>query len=268
MKISCIIPTKDRCDLVRRAIDSALSQEDDRLEVVVVDDGSVDGTEGVVRTRYPEVRFVRLTGVGQGLARNAGAAISQGDVLMFLDSDDVWLSGHVEDLVTVLGRRDFSVAYGTAETVDKVNGSTFLIPEHGKGPEGDCFAELVRWCFMVPSATAVRREAFMEVGGFISADIAEDWAFFLQLSKRFPFGFAGSHPITQRYLHKGSLCCLADKETIILGLRVIEEVLQDLEPDGMDLTRISCMKQWTQASEEEWSTVQEWYIAMKKGGMV
>lgn len=267
MKISCIIPTKDRCDLVMRAIASTLSQQDDALEVVVVDDGSVDGTEDVVRERYPEVRFLRLSGVGQGMARNAGAEISQGDVLMFLDSDDVWLPGHIEDLITVLGR-DFSVAYGTTRTMDKVNGGTFLIPEHGKGPEGDCFAELARWCFMVPSAAAVRRDAFTEVGGFSSADLAEDWAFFLQLARRFSFGFSGIRPITQRYLHKGSLCCLSGKETIISGLCVVEEILRDLGSDSIGQARIACMKQWTQTRKEEWSTVQEWYIAMKKEGMV
>ena len=89
MKISCIIPTKDRCDMVLRAIDSALSQQADLFEIVLVDDGSVDGTSEVVQERYPDVKIVRLSGLGQGLARNAGVKASQGDVLMFLEEERI-----------------------------------------------------------------------------------------------------------------------------------------------------------------------------------
>lgn len=267
MKISCIIPTKDRCDMVLRAIDSALSQQTDVHEVIVVDDGSVDGTSEVVQKRYPDVELVRLSGLGQGLARNIGVKASQGDVLMFLDSDDVWLPNHVEDLSDVVNQ-GFFVAYGTTRTNDTVNGDSFLIPDNGEGPAGDCFSKLVRWCFLVPSAMAVRRDAFNEVGGFRSGDLAEDWAFFLQLAKRFPFGFAGSDPITTRFLHNRSLCCLSDKKTLVSALCLVEDVLQDLGADKEESAWIACMKQWTQKKEENWNTIQEWYTAMKKEGML
>lgn len=267
MKTSCIIPTKNRCDMVLRAIDSALSQQADVFEVIVVDDGSVDGTSEAVKTRYPDVQTVRLSGVGPGLARNAGVEASHGDVIMFLDSDDVWLPNHVKDLADVV-KRGFFVAYGTARTVDDVGGNTFLIPDNGNGPEGDCFFKLIRWCFLVPSAMAVQRDAFNEVGGFCSAPLAEDWAFFLQLAKRFLFGFAGVRPVTNRFLHDGSLCCLSGKETIISGLCLIEGVLGGLEVAEEETARVVCMKEWTQLKEEDWKTVQDWYVAMKKEGML
>lgn len=269
MKVSCIIPTKDRRDMVLRAIASAYRQHAEWLEIVLVDDGSVDGTADAVRKRYPAVRIVELCGLGPGPARNAGVEAACGDVLMFLDSDDMWLQDHVDSLLCAL-RRGFSVAYGVCQTIDQVGGGSFLIPEKGMGPEGDCFHELVRWCFLVPSASAVKREAFQKVSGFAAGCLAEDWAFFLELAKIFPFGFAGSSPITVRHLHKGSLCHLTGIERIVSGLDLVRQVvLRDSNLINSEaLARIGHIEQWVKEKGEAWTTVQEWYTAMREEGLV
>ncbi len=268
MKVSCIIPTKDRRDMVMRAITSIYAQQVDGLEIVLVDDGSVDGTADAVRDRYPAVRVIELSGVGPGPARNAGADATTGDVLMFLDSDDVWLEHHVDSLVCVLNR-GFSVAYGTTRTVDEVGGGSFLIPDGGVGQEGDCFNGLIRWCFLVPSSTALSREAFQRVSGFSSGLLAEDWAFFLKLARHYPFGFAGGSPITIRYLHAGSLCHLSGADKIINGLQTVKQAVMDCgRLHGEELEMICRIEQWVEEKGIGWTTVQDWYTAMREEGLI
>jgi glycosyltransferase involved in cell wall biosynthesis len=70
MKVSCIIPARDRRDMVLKAIESVLAQEGWVPEVIVVDDGSTDGTKGAVRTHFPWITLISTHGLGPGLARN------------------------------------------------------------------------------------------------------------------------------------------------------------------------------------------------------
>jgi GT2 family glycosyltransferase len=91
--VSVIIPTYNRSDTLPRAVDSALGQTHGRVEVIVVDDGSSDGTPALMEARYgsdPRVRFFRQENAGVSAARNRAMAAATGDYLAFLDSDDVW----------------------------------------------------------------------------------------------------------------------------------------------------------------------------------
>lgn len=264
MKISCIIPTRNRCQMVLAAIDSVMKQQSNGLEIILVDDGSTDNTGTEVDLFFPEVKRVTLNGVGPGAARNAGVEASSGEILMFLDSDDYWMANHVEQLAQIL-KRGFHVAYGVTQTTDDISGADFLIPENGAGIEGDCFQALARWCFLVPSASAVTRKAFFETGGFASISFGEDWLFFLKLAVRFPFGFAGPEPITVRRLHSGSLCCLSDRKKL---LAIIAQVLTFLETEPR-ATSTHCnyfrmLHEWTAANMTQWATVQDWYLSLLK----
>ncbi len=256
--------------MVGKAIDSAQAQGWPGLEVVVVDDGSCDGTAAMVEARYPGVRLVRLPGLGPGAARNAGVEAARSEVVMFLDSDDLWLPGHVAALAEVLGR-GFEVAYGTTENRDAVGGGApFPIPEPDQGEEGWVLAPLLRWCFLVPSALAVRRRAFAACGGFGPEPFAEDWSFFLRLAGRFPFGFAGQQPISRRFLHPGSLCCTTGRRLIGDSLaRLGAEVAAAPWGGQAAARRFVELEAWVRGRQgPEWTTVQEWYCAMREEGLV
>jgi len=254
--------------MVCEAIHSVYAQQWPDLEVVVVDDGSVDGSGKEVATRYPEVKLVRLSGLGPGPARNAGVDAASGDVIMFLDSDDLWLSGHVQGLLAVL-ERGFEVAYGVARTVNLVDDSTFCVPEADEVREGKVLSDLVRWCFLVPSALAITRKAFNACGGFRDYEFGEDWWFLLQLAARFDFGFAGATPITDRRLHDGSICAQADRQTIHSFLnRLHREMLNESWCKPEMAERFSILKEWVRNQKNDWATVQDWYLAMREEGMV
>ncbi len=244
------------------AIESVKQQQYAGIEIIVVDDGSADNTLDAVAALFPGITTLKLDGVGPGQARNAGAAAAQGDILMFLDSDDLWLEDHVQQLLNVFAR-GFKVAYGVARTRHEIGGADFLIPENGAGIEGDCFNALTHWCFMVPSAMALKRETFQEIGGFAPLPFGEDWVFFLKLAARFPFGFAGPRPITLRRLHRDSLCFFSNKKKLLAIISQVLTVLEN-EPRATAAHRRHFKKlhTWTAANTMEWSTVQDWYLSM------
>ena len=105
-RLSVVIPTWNRAHLVCEAVESALGQEGAELEVIVVDDGSADGTAEVIERRFGKsVKLLRMaTRSGVGAARNEGVCQATGDLLGFLDSDDLWLPGKLKAELDVLER--------------------------------------------------------------------------------------------------------------------------------------------------------------------
>lgn len=91
-ELSVIIPTYQRRRLVCEAIDSVLGQDTRRaIEVIVVDDGSTDGTEAALETYHGRIRYIRQVNRGLSAARNIGIEAAGGDFIALLDSDDAWL---------------------------------------------------------------------------------------------------------------------------------------------------------------------------------
>ncbi|SCZ55912.1 glycosyltransferase family 2 protein [Thiohalomonas denitrificans] len=104
--VSVIIPTFNRARRLERAIKSALAQEQYPIEILVVDDHSTDDTEQIIRNlnqRFGKIHYLRNTRKkGPGGARNTGLLAAQGQYIAFLDSDDLWLPGHLQKAVAVL----------------------------------------------------------------------------------------------------------------------------------------------------------------------
>jgi glycosyltransferase involved in cell wall biosynthesis len=104
--LSVVIPTRNRAHLVGEAIESALSQRPGRVEVIVVDDASSDDTANVVTRNFgSNIRLIRLPERrGAGAARNAGIRQARGELLAFLDDDDLWLPGKLNAELPVFKR--------------------------------------------------------------------------------------------------------------------------------------------------------------------
>src|SRR5438045_2859412 len=90
LTISVIIPTYNRASLVPRAVASALANVGPGDEVIVVDDGSADGTREALAPYLDRIRLLEGRHAGAGAARNFGIAAARGDIVAFLDSDDEW----------------------------------------------------------------------------------------------------------------------------------------------------------------------------------
>ncbi len=250
------------------AIRSVKEQKVPVSEIILVDDGSMDGTAEAVRCAHPDVHIIRTGGVGPGEARNLGVRASKSATVMFLDSDDRWLPDHTEALLSLVAA-DFDVAYGVTLTVDSIAGRRFLIPEEGRGVHGACLDALLRWCFLVPSSVCVTRKAFEEAGGFGPQPIGEDWAFFLRLASRFPFGFTDKI-ITERLLHDKSLSYVCANSTAIADiLSVIKNIVRESAPPGSEAHAwIERSEQFAREKAHTWRTIQDWYMALKASGML
>ena len=104
--LSVVIPTWNRAHLVCEAIESAFNQRPGQVEIIVVDDGSTDNTAEVLRRNFgTKIRLQRLSRRrGAGAARNAGIRLATGELIAFLDSDDLWLPGKLDAELCVLER--------------------------------------------------------------------------------------------------------------------------------------------------------------------
>jgi len=103
-RVSVIIPCYNGERYLRETIESVLAQSHDALEIVVVDDGSTDGTADVVRAFEGAVRYERQRHTGAAVARNRGVALARGDVLGFIDADDLWMPCALKRLLAPLER--------------------------------------------------------------------------------------------------------------------------------------------------------------------
>jgi len=266
--ISCIIPTRDRYSFLNRAIDSVLYKQNDNIELILVDEVSLDNNFELIKKNYPFVKIVKTEGLGPGPARNIGVEVASGDILMFLDSDDEWLPNHANILKKLIND-GFEAAYGITRTIDQINGGEFMIPANNTKVYYDCFYNLVRWCFMVPSSVAVTRKAFEKVGGFDSYMLGEDWAFFLKISSEFQFA-STRQIITKRYLHAGSLCCKKGMYRDIINL--LENIRSTLcsidKVDSHNFEFIDIAQQIVIEEGRQWKTFQDFYLALKNRGMI
>lgn len=97
--ISVVIPLYNKAPHIERALNSILSQTIQPIEIVVVDDGSTDGGPKIVENfNYPNIRLIRQEHQGVSIARNRGITESKGGLISFLDADDVWLPGYLEEI--------------------------------------------------------------------------------------------------------------------------------------------------------------------------
>ena len=167
-KVSVIVPTHNRADLLPRAIDSVLAQTYDDYEIIIVDDCSSDGSQEVIAgfsgRRIRSFRHERNR--GQSAAINTGIAHARGEYIGFLDDDDEWLPGKLEGQVELLESSPSTVGlvYGWMDRVDDSDGR--VIPAYRNTVEGDIFESAL--ALRIPGPTIVlliRSSIAREVGG-------------------------------------------------------------------------------------------------------
>lgn len=166
MSVSVVIPTYNRRHIVGEAIGSALAQGAPAAEVLVVDDGSTDGTGAMLARRYgsePRVRVIHRTNGGPPAARNTGVARARGEYVALLDSDDVWCPGYLASQLEVIraANADLVIANGVMEDQD---GDQVLLFDHPEWVLPDSVAAMCTGTWILPSFTVLRREVAAKLG--------------------------------------------------------------------------------------------------------
>ena len=164
--ISVIIPLYNKAKEIRRTLASVARQSVQPLEIIVVDDGSTDGSAEIVEAmNMPLVRLVRQQNRGVSAARNRAMTIARGEWVALLDGDDCWESGYLANVERMIASYPFAAAIGTGFVVD--DGKRLVV---GDTPttEGvvDFFTESMSRYVLLPSATVLRREVALALGGF------------------------------------------------------------------------------------------------------
>ena len=185
--VTVIIPTYNRPAFTRKAIGSVLVQTFPDFELIVVDDGSTDGTPGAVEGFSDErLRIHHMSNRGPGPARNAGIEMASGRYIAFLDSDDVWVPEKLETQLDAMGDRpDYALSH-TEEVWYK--GTRQVKPQriHRKR-DGDLFQWSLKLCSISMSTVVVKRELFDEVGTFDPGlEVCEDYDLWLRVTARHP----------------------------------------------------------------------------------
>ena len=102
---SVIVPLYNKCLYIRRAVESVLAQMVTDFELIAVDDGSTDGSlDALVDIHDTRLRIVRQENTGEGPARNTGMRMARSAWLAFLDADDAWMLGHLDELIRLAKR--------------------------------------------------------------------------------------------------------------------------------------------------------------------
>lgn len=174
--VSVVIPTHDRAALLGTAVESALAQTYPAVEIVVVDDGSIDETPAVVRAFGPRVTYVRQENQGVEAARRHGLAVSHGRYVSFLDDDDVMLP---TKLARQAARLDGDPAVGVVHCrYHYVDPEGRHLETVGPQPEGDVLGPLVWGCFPWSGGPLLRREC-LDIADGAHCDWHGDWGMWL-----------------------------------------------------------------------------------------
>lgn len=195
--VSVIIPVFNRADTIGTAVDSVLQQTYQNIELIVIDDGSSDATPKILEGYRGRIRVVRQKNSGPSVARNRGIKISTGQIIAFLDSDDIWLPEKLERQVSILLRCDKSVSCCLCNALlfeDGVEKESFdeanLYPAYEEGLWQNVTKVLSTRFVFFTQAVTVRREAMDMVGLFDeNLWVMEDYELAVRLSMIGPWAY-------------------------------------------------------------------------------
>ncbi len=179
--VAVVIPCYNGERFLAEAIESVLRQTQPAFEIVVVDDGSTDGSRGIMESYGDRVRIIGQPNSGLPAARNAGIRASGGQFLAFLDADDWWREDFLEKMSDALRRNEAGIAYCGWQNVGLpgARGRPFVPPDYEEVPSKlECLFRSPCWPV---HAALVRREIVESVGGFDPQwRSCEDFAFWLR----------------------------------------------------------------------------------------
>ncbi|MBU1122947.1 MAG: glycosyltransferase family A protein [Candidatus Omnitrophota bacterium] len=188
---SVIIPTYNRAQFLKIAIDSVLSQTFSDFELIIIDDGSDDKTQKLIASYYKHIpstkmRYTYQQNKGVSAARNNGITQAQGNYICFLDSDDRF---QTEKLQIMYNHIKKHTAYKIFHTEEIWYRNKQILPQkiYHKKPHGIVFEQVLKLCCVSLSTMAIEKDIFRKVGIFDETlPTCEDYDFLLRLTWQFP----------------------------------------------------------------------------------
>ena len=163
--ISVVIPLYNKEDCIAKTLDSVMNQSYRDFEVLVVDDGSTDGSASIVRKiQDPRIKLISQKNQGPSAARNAGIMAAKGDNVALIDADDIWSPDYLKEMVDLIKEFPDAVIWGFNYSTIKNGeiGNTDRTPFHGYVSDNWNSFPFFFWS----SSTCCRRSSLIELGGF------------------------------------------------------------------------------------------------------
>jgi len=204
--VSVVIPVHNGERYLETAIQSALGQTYTRLEIIIVNDGSTDGSGSIIHKYKEDIQIIEQPQMGVGAARNRGILEARGELIAFLDQDDWWFPTKIEKQINEMLRSGSGLVHTNTLYFDD-SAQKFCEPlDPLVRPE-----EYVGWCYdrlllgnaICNSSVLVRRVLFAQVGLCdcrIEGNSVQDYDLWLRLAQVTPFGFV-DEPLTVFRLH-------------------------------------------------------------------
>ena len=198
MKISVVIPTYNRIALVERAIDSVLMQSIKPFDIIVVDDGSDDGTSEMIQKKYRSINLVQQQNSGVSAARNNGIKHAKGDWIALLDSDDEWTEKKLENQANRLIKNpDYHFCHTNEIWIR--NGVRVNQKKRHQKYGGYIFDKCLDICRISPSSTLFKKNILEHVGWFdTQLPVCEDYDLWLRITADYKILFV-DEPLIIKY---------------------------------------------------------------------
>lgn len=212
--VSICIPTYNRKNFLSETLNSVFAQTYKGYEVVIVDDGSTDGTDEMIKQAGYKVRYFWQENAGEAAARNKLIELAQGKFIAFIDSDDLLLPDAVERMVEAanLEKKDV-IVYGNYIRIDE-NGNTCGKSKR-KLYSGYITEHLFKDIIVHPNGSMFPQKALEEIGGFdTSLKVCTDYKLELQLSMRYSF-IALDKPTFMHRRHSGNISQISYKNVLV-----------------------------------------------------
>lgn len=222
-KVSICIPTFNRKDYLKETLDSVFAQTYKDYEIIIVDDGSTDGTGEMIKNgRYRNLRYYRQENAGDAAARNKLIALARGDYIAFIDSDDLLMPDAVERMIrTEEAEGGDAVVYGPYIRIDR-SGKILGKSKRRRLYSGFITRKLFENILVHSCGSMFPRRILQDAGGFNQAlAVCSDYDLWLRLSLKYRF-IALDEPTFKRRRHPGNLSA-GTSEKRIIELKVLED---------------------------------------------
>lgn len=223
-QISVVIPTYNRRPLIGRAIQSVINQTYKLEEIIVVDDGSNDGSREYIEKNFPSVQYIGQSNQGVSTARNSGLRMASSDWIAFLDSDDEWFPDKIEKQVSRLKKYpEFKFCHSNEIWIR--NNSEIKQNKTQQKFEGYIFEHCLDKCRISPSTVLIHKSILDSVGYFDeSLFVCEDYEFWLRITAIYPVLLI-KKPLIKKYAGHGNQLSTVKGGIEFHHIRVLEKLL-------------------------------------------
>jgi len=208
--ISVVIPTFNRRQTIGRSIDSVLNQTLFPSEIIVVDDGSTDGTSDYIQSNFPSIKLLSQPNKGVSAARNMGIKSADANWIALLDSDDEWFSQKLEKQVLALSQNP-DVKFCYTEEIWIRNGVRVNQMKKHQKYGGHIFNKCLDMCRISPSSVLFHRSILDDVGYFDKDQkVCEDYDLWLRITAKYPVLYIDESLIKKYGGHEDQLSKVKD----------------------------------------------------------